>query len=100
MALNTNGRKPSSKPIFPGVEDNQQLCMILKVLGSQTKKPEFQQLPTKCKQELLKYGSNFAGSGLRNKVPADVVGEHAVHLMESMLHFFPQRRLTMQDAPE
>jgi len=105
-ALNERGREPHHRALFSGFGSMQggfedgpskrdQLNVIFDVIGTPSRSEEAK-LPKPTLQRLSRYARR-KGSGLRAKVPAEASDE-GFNLIERMIRFLPQRRITMVDA--
>jgi len=105
-ALNDTGREPRHRALFSGFGSMQggfedgpskrdQLNVIFDVIGTPSRSEEAK-LPKPTLQRLTRYARR-KGSGLRAKVPAEASDE-GFSLIERMIRFLPQRRITMVDA--
>lgn len=105
-ALNERGREPHHRALFSGFGSQQggfedgpskrdQLNVIFDVIGTPSRSEEAK-LPKPTLQRLSRYARR-KGSGLRAKVPA-AASDEGFSLIERMIRFLPQRRITMVDA--
>lgn len=107
-ALNEQGREPQHRPLFAGpsggfqpagVEGRpskrDQLNVIFDVIGTPSRAEEAK-LPKTALQRLGRY-ERRKGGGLRARVPHEA-GEEGYRLIEQMIRFLPQRRITMVNA--
>lgn len=105
-ALNTGGRIPSRSVLFPGGPCTtlsgcvgahvEEMDRILDVLGSPFEEVLFEALPAAAKADLLRYPPRN-GAGLASLLPC-CCGEDSLWLLEQMLRFFPESRISMASA--
>jgi mitogen-activated protein kinase 1/3 len=105
-ALNEEGRTPQAAPLFRGSAcaplsgnlnaHGDQLDRILDVLGTPFDTPEFKALPHHA-QRILRCYEKRTGEGLGEAVPPEA-GVYGLELLEQMVQFFPETRLSMADA--
>jgi mitogen-activated protein kinase 1/3 len=109
MALNTEDRTPQSGPLFRGREayplsqdtysldrTGDQLDRIFDVLGTPSDE-ELSTIPHDGVRQHVRAYADRIGIGLSRRIPVEAT-EVGLHLLERMIVFLPERRMSMQDA--
>jgi hypothetical protein len=87
------------KPLFPGNEEMEQLERIFSVLGAPNERIwrglSLLPLVERGAVDLLKYQARFSMNNLQVKLPSDAVSDTGLELINSLLTYDPEKRLTV-----